>query len=160
MTDERFAAPQAPVDDLAVDGAPVRYVGFWARVLASLVDSVLMAFLIVPLSQLFMNPYAHRPLGDRLSFSSLTVDWILPAIVVLVFWFARGATPGKMAVSAEIVDADTFAKPTNGQFIIRYLGYFVSTFGLLLGLVWVGIDARKQGWHDKMASTVVIRRRR
>jgi uncharacterized RDD family membrane protein YckC len=160
MTDERFAAPQAPVDDLATPGAPVRYVGFWARVLASLIDSVLMAVLVIPLSQFFMNPYARRSFGGDMSFSSLTINWILPAIVVLVFWFARGATPGKMAISAEIVDAETLGKPTNGQFVIRYLGYFVSTMGLLLGLVWVGIDARKQGWHDKMASTVVIRRPR
>jgi len=27
----------------------------------------------------------------------------------------------------------------------------------LLGLVWVAFDRRKQGWHDKLAGTVVIR---
>jgi uncharacterized RDD family membrane protein YckC len=39
----------------------------------------------------------------------------------------------------------------------RYLGYFVSAIPLFLGLIWVGIDGRKQGWHDKLAGTVVIR---
>ena len=28
-----------------------------------------------------------------------------------------------------------------------------------VGLIWVGIDLRKQGWHDKLANTVVIRSR-
>jgi uncharacterized RDD family membrane protein YckC len=129
-------------------------------VLAALIDTVLMAVVVIPLSALVISPRARRSLADELSFASLTVNWILPAIVVLVFWFARGATPGKMAISAEIVDADSLQRPTQRQFVIRYLGYFVSTMGLLLGLVWVGIDRRKQGWHDKMASTVVVRRPR
>ena len=130
------------------------------RVLAALIDTVLMGVLVIPLSQFFMSARRHRSFGDEMSFSSLTLNWVLPAIVVLVFWFARGATPGKMAISAEIVDADTLRAPTQGQFVIRYIGYYVSITGLLLGLVWVGIDARKQGWHDKMASTVVIKGRR
>ena len=159
MTDDRFAAPQAPVADAAPAELP-EYVGFWARVLAALIDTVLMGVLFIPLSQFFMSARARRSFGGDMSLSSLTLNWILPAIVILVFWFARGATPGKMAISAEIVDADTLRAPTQGQFIVRYLGYYVSTMGLLLGLVWVGIDKRKQGWHDKMASTVVIRRRR
>jgi uncharacterized RDD family membrane protein YckC len=29
---------------------------------------------------------------------------------------------------------------------------------MCLGLIWVGIDKRKQGWHDKLAGTVVVRR--
>jgi uncharacterized RDD family membrane protein YckC len=41
----------------------------------------------------------------------------------------------------------------------RYLGYYDSTIPFLLGLMWVGIDKRKQGWHDKLAGTVVIRDR-
>jgi len=160
MSDERFAAPGAPVDAAVPADEPVHYVGFWARVLASLIDSVLVMLLIMPLSQLFIGVHARRTLEDSFSPASLTLNWIVPAAVVLVFWFTRSATPGKMAISAEIVDADTLGKPTQRQFLIRYLGYFVSCMGLLLGLVWVAFDARKQGWHDKMASTVVIRRRR
>jgi len=159
VSDERFAAPRAPVDDTPSTG-PVHYVGFWARTLASLIDTVLMSIVVLPLSALVVSPRARHTFTDELSFASLTTNWILPALVVLVFWFTRGATPGKMAISAEIVDADTLQKPSQRQFVIRYLGYFVSTMGLLLGFAWVGFDARKQGWHDKMASTVVVRRTR
>ena len=97
--------------------------------------------------------------NDTSSLTDFTLSWIVPAIAVLVFWFARGATPGKMVINAVIVDANTLLQPTNGQLVGRYLGYFVSTVPLCLGLIWVGIDARKQGWHDKMANTVVIRKR-
>jgi len=30
---------------------------------------------------------------------------------------------------------------------------------LFLGYAWVGVDPRKQGWHDHMARTVVVRMR-
>ena len=69
------------------------------------------------------------------------------------------ATPGKIAIGARIVDARTGEPAGTGQLIGRYLGYFVSTLFLGLGLLWVAFDARKQGWHDKLAGTVVIRRK-
>jgi uncharacterized RDD family membrane protein YckC len=90
----------------------------------------------------------------------LVLETIVTALVVIIFWAARQATPGKMAISATIVDAETGKRPTTGQFIGRYFGYYVSLIPFGLGLIWVGIDARKQGWHDKLAGTVVVRPRR
>jgi len=76
-----------------------------------------------------------------------------------VFWIARQATPGKMAIHAKIVDADTGAPMTRAQAIGRYLGYYVSILGLGFGFFSVGWNKRKQGWHDRLAGTVVVRAR-
>jgi len=65
-----------------------------------------------------------------------------------------------MMIRARIVDAGTGGPLTRAQAIKRYLGYYVSLFGLGIGFFSVGWDRRKQGWHDKIASTVVIRPRR
>mgnify|MGYP006298777809 CR=1 FL=1 len=73
-----------------------------------------------------------------------------------MFWPLTQATPGKMAIRARTVDADGREKPTTGKFIGRYFGYLVSILPLGLGIIWVGIDRRKQGWHDKLARTVVV----
>ncbi|MFC6518537.1 RDD family protein [Undibacterium arcticum] len=62
-----------------------------------------------------------------------------------------------MVIGARIVDAKTGGSPSFAQHVIRYLGYFVSTIPFCLGLIWVGIDKKKQGWHDKLAGTVVVR---
>lgn len=59
-----------------------------------------------------------------------------------------------------IVAAGTGEKPTTAQFIGRYLAYYISILPLFLGLIWVGIDKRKQGWHDKLAGTVVLRNKK
>jgi uncharacterized RDD family membrane protein YckC len=55
------------------------------------------------------------------------------------------------------VDEKTGGKPSTGQLIGRYLGYYVSILPLMLGIIWVGIDKRKQGFHDKLAGTLVVR---
>lgn len=90
----------------------------------------------------------------------LIVNYILPAIAVILFWIYKSATPGKMALKLRIVDKNTGQKPSIKQSIIRYLGYYVSGIPLMLGIIWVGIDKRKQGWHDKMAGTVVIKNKK
>jgi uncharacterized RDD family membrane protein YckC len=136
-------------------GTDVEYIGFWPRVGAALIDSIATLGLVVVLTVCF---FPSEPQGPG-TLADFTVSWIIPAIAVLIFWFARSATPGKMVINAVIVDADTLATPTHWQFVGRYLGYFVSSIPLCLGLVWVAFDARKQGWHDKMANTVVIRKR-
>jgi uncharacterized RDD family membrane protein YckC len=64
-----------------------------------------------------------------------------------------------MLIRARIVDADTGAAPSTVQLVIRYLCYYLSILPLGLGLLWVGWDPRKQGWHDKIARTVVVRAR-
>ena len=136
------------------------YVGFWARVGASIIDTILMLVIVAPLLTYFYGgAYWMGAFGFIAGPADVLLNWILPAIAVVVFWIYRQATPGKMAISAKIVDATTLGKPSTGQLLIRYLGYYVSLIGLCLGFIWVGIDARKQGWHDKMAGTVVVRSR-
>jgi uncharacterized RDD family membrane protein YckC len=46
-----------------------------------------------------------------------------------------------------------------GQSLVRYFGYFASCIPLFAGFIWIAFDRRKQGWHDKMANTVVVRQR-
>ena len=85
------------------------------------------------------------------------INTLIPAMAVVLFWIRVQATPGKMLIHARIADAKTGANPRPGQLVLRYLGYFVSGVVLGLGFLWVAFDARKQGWHDKIAGTVVVR---
>jgi len=143
-----------------VDGdADIEYVGFWARVGAALIDTILMVVVSIPLLRLV---YAISDLEQQAHTANLVefaVSYVLPAVLVVLLWIKLSSTPGKMAIGAVIVDADSGGKPSTTQFVIRYLGYYVSTIPLGLGLIWVGIDPRKQGWHDKMARTLVIRKK-
>jgi uncharacterized RDD family membrane protein YckC len=137
------------------------YAGFWIRVLAALIDTLLLAVITFPLLGLiYGRAYFENTTELFAGPLDVLISWVLPAIAVILFWMYRQATPGKSAVGAKIVDAATGAAPSRGQCIGRYFGYLVSTIPLGLGLVWVAFDSRKQGWHDKLAGTVVIRTKR
>jgi uncharacterized RDD family membrane protein YckC len=140
-----------------IQSEELEYVGFWPRVGAALIDTLLIMFLTVPLvtaiygkQYWFSDAWIKGP-------ADFVVNWVLPAIAVMLFWVYRQATPGKIAISARIVDAATGGKPSTRQLVGRYFGYYVSIIPLMLGILWVAFDPRKQGWHDKLAGTVVVR---
>ncbi len=144
-------------------GAAPEYVGFWARVGATLLDTVWVMLVVTPLLALVYGAgyfTLEHALSGTTDLRDLLISYGVPAVLVIAFWRGKLATPGKMAIHAQIVDAKTLGPPSTGQLVIRYVGYFVSTLPLCLGLLWVAIDPRKQGWHDKLADTVVIRVRR
>ena len=154
-----YAAPKALVDDVGGQ-VEARYAGFWIRVGAAFIDTILMFIIFIPLLLWIYG-------GEELLARAQSGDWgityylivyVLPAIAVILFWVAKQATPGKMALSLIIVDARTLGPISSGKALGRYLAYYVSSIPLGLGLLWVALDGRKQGWHDKLAGTFVIRK--
>lgn len=134
------------------------YAGFWIRFGALLIDMLIMLIVLyVPLSFIYGENYWA---GEQFiyGFWDLMLGYIVPFVATIWFWLRFLATPGKMATKLEIVDASTGNKMTTGQAVGRYFGYILSAIPLGLGFIWVGIDKRKQGWHDKLAGTVVIRK--
>ena len=135
----------------------VNYAGFWIRTGAAIIDSILIMLVIGSLMSFMFGASLEpdTPLPQLLLRFSLELG--LGAFAIILFWVYRAATPGKMMLKLIIVDARTGGKPSTGQLIGRYLAYYVSILPFMLGIIWVGLDKRKQGWHDKLAGTVVIR---
>ena len=136
------------------------YAGFWIRTGAAIIDSLLILVIVAPIISLIYGREYWLNESFIVGFWDVVLNYVLPAIAVIVFWIYKSATPGKMATRLVIVDARTGEKPTTAQFIGRYLAYYISILPLFLGLIWVGIDKRKQGWHDKLAGTVVLRNKK
>ncbi|MEE9170158.1 MAG: RDD family protein [bacterium] len=137
----------------------LEYAGFWIRVWASIIDTILLMLIMMPI---LLSIYGIEYMESEEFIKGPTgflVSWVLPAIAIIIFWIYKSATPGKMAISSKIVDAQSGSQPTTGQFIGRYLAYFIATLPLGLGIIWVAFDKRKQGWHDKLAGTVVVRKK-
>ena len=155
-TTNPYEAPHSNVEQKPNATSSTRYMGFWARVAATIVDNILIILVTLPL--LYAIYGAEYFASEELTQGTMDIliSYILPAIAVIIFWQYKQATPGKMLFNARIVDAKTGNKPSNGQWIIRYLGYIPSTLVFGLGFLWVALDKKKQGWHDKMAGTVVV----
>ncbi len=151
------------MNQIAADAA-VQYVGFWARVGAAAIDTVVMVLVFTPVFAVlglgtgFQQDDQGMPVLPPDYWNNLAVQQLIAAAVIVAFWAWRMATPGKMLIGAVIVDVSTFSRPSTGRLVLRYLAYFVSTLPLGLGLLWVGWDPRKQGWHDKIAGTVVVKK--
>ena len=118
------------------------YVGFQRRLAAFAIDALLAFVVFGPLALFGLRGFV--------------VEALVPALAVLAFWRACGATPGKLALGAKIVDARTGGAPTLPALVARYAAYFLSMLPFFLGFAWIAIDRRKQGWHDKIAGTVVV----
>ena len=138
------------------------YVGFWPRFMAFLLDSLIASICLYPLSLLFDPALAtiSDPMQARQMLDALLVQMLLEIIVIgaafIAFWHYFGASPCKMLFKGTIVDAETLGPASRNQLLIRYLGYYVSLLPLGLGFFWIGFDKRKQGWHDKLAGTLVV----
>lgn len=146
---------------------PVEYVGFGLRFVAFLIDSTAVAIAISPIIATLIgetsvsdydleSPQEILLLLERLSLQ-LLLDLLFMGTIFVLFWIFKSATPGKMIFRSSIVDAETLGKASPLQNILRYISYYISLFPLGIGFLWIAIDPRKQGWHDKIARTVVIK---
>ncbi|MBC8739828.1 RDD family protein [Paraburkholderia sp. UCT31] len=141
--------------------APFRqYVGFWRRSTAFSIDNVWWWIVVgfLPFGPSFSTDniesiFAFFTLAAQLQLLALN---IVPVMMTGVMWAIWSTSPGKRALGIRIVDAYDGSPMTREQAVLRTLGYVVSALPFGLGFLWVAFDTRKQGWHDKLAGTVVI----
>ncbi|HLY13766.1 MAG TPA: RDD family protein [Candidatus Limnocylindrales bacterium] len=114
--------------------------------------------------QLIENPQAAANLNTAMGhlFQGAIGIWIalfvLQVLYFALFWSKRGATPGQQLLGVQVRDERTGARISLKRALLRYFGYVVSIWIVYIGFIWVAFDSRKQGWHDKIAGTVAVRR--
>lgn len=133
------------------------YAGFWVRVGAGVIDTVFFYIITMPILLLVYGEGYWFSEALVLGFWDMFISYVMPFFITIWFWLRYFGTPGKMALRLKVVDAETGEALTSVQAIARYFGYFISLITLLLGYFWIGVDPRKQGFHDKLANTVVVR---
>lgn len=124
-------------------------VGFLRRAAALIVDAVLLAIVSSIVAGLLFGSDPGR--GNALS-------TILGLAYYVYFWSSAGGgqTLGMKALGIKVIRTDGSLLSVSGA-VIRYVGLIISFLVLFIGVIWVAFDAQKQGWHDKVAGTFVIR---
>ena len=138
-------APPQPAPPIAPPYAAVEYAGFWIRLVASIIDLVIVLIGLALLSVLAPD--------------SLT-GLALSALYYVLLTGLRGQTVGKMTLGIRVVRADGRLPGLGYAALREVVGKFVSAIALFLGFLWIAWDREKQGWHDKIAGTRVIKVRR
>jgi uncharacterized RDD family membrane protein YckC len=150
--------------------AVYKFAGFWRRLVAYVIDGVIIniifgVLLMTVFFALFMDAmsgdstvmFSAMMRGESLSFLGLVVFSFY--IVLLISYFTyfhgiNGRTPGKMLLGLQVVSVD--GTPVSfGIAFLRSVGYLVSAI-FYIGFIWAAFDRKKQGWHDKIAATVVV----
>ena len=161
----------------------IAYAGFNDRTFASAIDLVLLLaifWMYIPvLPHLMFSGDALReaigtmngqPASTGVVFSALASSGyfqllimesllisVLFAPIFILLWSNASMTPGKWLLRMRVVDRETGKRPTRKQCFKRYLGYMLCSLPMMLGFLSVMFNDKKQGWHDKIADTVVIK---
>ena len=180
-----WAPPPSPPKPGPAPG--VEYAGFWVRFLAYIVDAIpfIIVSAVVVVGPLMGGMYNAMldlptpPYGadyyspeyqawqaawlERMNvlMSDITPRfWLLqvfPVVYFIGFWTWLGRTPGLMLFGLRVAKEADGTPPGFARSVLRYVGYVLSWIALFIGFIWVAFDSRKQGWHDKIAGTFVVR---
>jgi uncharacterized RDD family membrane protein YckC len=154
------ALPPAPLGD---SPAPVPYPaasygGFWIRVLAYIVDAIILGIVggivSVPLGVDLRDVTSMSEANAR---TSNVIDLLFSFLYFSLLWSYMGASLGQRLLGLRVVDATTGQPISFGKAALRWLGLVLSFAVCAIGVIWVAFDSRKQGWMDKIAGTVVLR---
>ena len=138
------------------------YGGFWKRVIAYLIDGLIIA---APITMIFGTVIPDVMTADNVQARPFAVT--VPQLVMIIaswIYFAGlessewQATIGKKILGMKVTDMAgqriNFVKAT-----VRYLSKLLSSFILMIGFIMVAFTAKKQGLHDFIAATTVVNSR-
>ena len=123
--------------------------GFLTRVLAFIIDGIIVGITSSIVAGVLGGPDLGRQSG---------IQTLVGVAYFLYFWstYGKGQTLGMRALNIRVVKTDGSQLDLVGA-LIRYVGMLISIIPIFLGLIWAAFDAQKQGWHDKIASTYVVK---
>jgi uncharacterized RDD family membrane protein YckC len=156
------------VNPYAAVAGGFHYAGFWIRVLAAIIDGIIVAvidgivqFLLLGQMMRTMVQQQATPTDALGMLSAAGVVWVVDTAIGAcyeAFFISKlGATPGKMALSLKVVRPN--GGPVDlGRAFGRYFGKLLSAIILLIGYIMVAFDKEKRGLHDMICDTRVIKR--
>jgi uncharacterized RDD family membrane protein YckC len=141
-----------------------QYAGFVTRLVAYIIDQLIITGVIslvtvvagFVIQSLNINELIGAQEIARLIMVILSLLLIISFVILyyIGFWMLAGQTPGKRLMGLRIVRTDG-ERITVGPAIRRWVGYWISAI-LFLGYLWILVDDRRQGFHDKLAGTLVV----
>ena len=124
--------------------------GWWTRFVAIFIDGVGLFIIEQVLGNVL---YPGTDATSHFGFTTL-----IDGVYFTYFWSkaGQGQTLGSRALHIRVVKTDG-SYLDYGTAFLRFIGYLISLYCLAIGLIWAAFDAQKQGWHDKIAGTYVVK---
>jgi uncharacterized RDD family membrane protein YckC len=140
----------------------LRYAGFWVRFTAYLIDYIPLSILAAVSKVSGVTSTCTSISGGslcsyRVNGTGLGIMTAVLGLYWVVTWSQLGGSLGQKALGLRVVNAADGTNVSIGKALLRFVGYIISAIPFAVGLIWAGFDPQKQGWHDKIASTFVVR---
>lgn len=158
-----------PAVPVAGPAPGIRYAAWFSRFIAYLIDGFIIGLVVTAIYFVGVVVILGGMSVDSAGNVSGGASAGLGLVVILIggiigflwkpfFWSHGGQTPGYKMLGMRVVRARDGGPVSFGTGILRMIGYIINdiVFGIPLGFIWAGFDSAKQGWHDKIAGTVVI----
>lgn len=152
------------IDENQVSGTPVY--ASWERIIAFLIDMLILA---VPIALLIIAAYGIEGLTklaeEADSESTMSTEDIVFSLSMGLLQMAyfvgfetsrMMGTPGKKAIGLIVTDSNG-QRLTVWRSVLRYIGKFLNNFILYAGYLLILFTPRRQGVHDMLAGTVVVK---
>lgn len=125
--------------------------GLGTRIIAFVLDYIALVLTGVVVG--LIQGALFGPPSPEVQLLTGTVVWF---IYCWYFWTRKnGQTPGKRTMGIRVVKTDG-SPITTGSALARFIGYYLNSIVLLFGWVQLIFDSQRQGWHDKLADTIVV----
>jgi uncharacterized RDD family membrane protein YckC len=147
------------------------YAGFWIRFIARFVDGLILGIpltiilvIFIAISGAAISATSSDQNAQNTTTGVASGIFLLFYVIALVgiagyqiyFWGTSGQTIAMRMFHLRVVDANTGAPIGIGRALVRWLMSLVNSWACYIGWIWIAFDARKQGWHDKVANSVVL----
>jgi uncharacterized RDD family membrane protein YckC len=120
--------------------------GVGERLIAIFVDGIILGIV----GGLLFGQFQDGPASGIVTFLvGVTYQWYF-------LTQQNGQTLGKRMMGIRVVKVNDRPLET-ADVIVRYVGYYINSFVFGIGWLWALFDNRKQGWHDKLAGTLVVK---
>lgn len=135
----------------------IRFAGFWRRLAAWLLDTVLAAAVFICALLVWSGITGHRSAWDSPATPALIAAVACAAFMLGIWLNARlQGTPGKLLMGCLVVDAGSGRRISLRQSLLRGLAMLLSALPAGLGFLWIGWNRRRQGLHDSLSGTLVV----
>ena len=130
------------------------------RLLAALIDGAMIGFLsfmlafLIGLVAIFANMIKTGQGSSTLELLIVLSLLVFSIIYYIGFWSSDGQTMGNTIVGLKVVRTDG-SRLYAGRALLRYIGYIINAIFYSIGFMWIAFDSKRQGWHDKLAGTLV-----
>jgi len=162
-------APVATPPEASVSSGGTEYAGFWIRFLALIIDSVILGVVSGIINGVFGGIIgatfltSNQPAGSAAAgmFGFFSAIWLANIVINYAYYVILtglyGATLGKMVLGLRVVDSNGQKIGMPKAALREIVGKVISGIVFALGYIWVAFDEKKQGWHDKIAGTYVVK---